>query len=143
MKARIFIDATGVSIGGGFTYLVNVIPRLCDRAPESRIRLLVRHARLVDALPERPNLELLKRPEVAIGGRLLDTYFKLAGEAGKWNAPPDAASISVMTSDQPGWESAVQVKRYQRQNLLLPALHELALFLKERVDFAIHPPARQ
>ena len=36
MKARIFIDATGASIGGGFTYLVNVIPRLCDRAPESQ-----------------------------------------------------------------------------------------------------------
>ena len=58
MKARIMIDATSTSIGGGYTYLVNVIPGVCRRSPESRFRLLLRNAKLADAMPDLPNLPL-------------------------------------------------------------------------------------
>ena len=47
---RVLIDATGASIGGGYTYLVNVIPRLCAMAPQADFRLMLRNPRLCDVL---------------------------------------------------------------------------------------------
>ena len=86
MKARIMIDATSTSIGGGYTYLVNVIPGVCRRAPESRFRLLLRHPKLVDAMPDLPNLEVEKLPEAGVGRRLADIYFRFGRTAAKWRA---------------------------------------------------------
>jgi glycosyltransferase involved in cell wall biosynthesis len=86
MKARVLMDATGVSIGGGYTYLVGVIPRLCEREPDLQIRLLIRHQALHDAIPHRPNLEVVLLPTVGVAKRLFYIYFKMAGIAAEYRA---------------------------------------------------------
>jgi glycosyltransferase involved in cell wall biosynthesis len=86
MKARVLMDATGVSIGGGYTYLVSVIPRLCERNPELQIRLLVRHQELSSAIPDLPNLEVVDLPPVGVGERIRYIYFEMPGLAKSWGA---------------------------------------------------------
>jgi glycosyltransferase involved in cell wall biosynthesis len=86
VKARIMIDATSTSIGGGYTYLVNVIPGVCRRAPESRFRLLLRNAKLAEVMPDLPNLEIEQLPDASIVRRLADIYFEFGGKAAKWRA---------------------------------------------------------
>ncbi|MFT5443727.1 MAG: glycosyltransferase involved in cell wall biosynthesis [Myxococcota bacterium] len=87
---RILIDATGASIGGGYTYLVNVIPRLCALAPDAKIRLMLRHDRLVEVLTPvaegHDNFEIVSLPSVGVGARLFHTFFSMPGLAAEWKA---------------------------------------------------------
>ena len=87
---RILIDATGASIGGGYTYLVNVIPRLCTAAPEARIRLMLRNARLVESLApiaeREANFEIVDLPASGVGTRLVHTFTAMPGLAAEWGA---------------------------------------------------------
>lgn len=84
--ARILIDATSASIGGGYTYLVNVIPRLCRRVPTSQFRLLLRDQRIYEAIDAPPNLEITKLPAAGAAARLRYIYFAIAGVARQWRA---------------------------------------------------------
>lgn len=87
---RILIDATGASIGGGYTYLVNVIPRLCNAAPDAEIRLMLRNRRLVESLTpiaeREANFEIVDLPTVNVGARLLHTFAAMPGLAADWGA---------------------------------------------------------
>jgi glycosyltransferase involved in cell wall biosynthesis len=84
------IDATGASIGGGYTYLVNVIPRLCKAAPDAEIRLMLRNRRLVESLTpiaeREANFEIVDLPTVNVGARLLHTFAAMPGLAADWSA---------------------------------------------------------
>jgi glycosyltransferase involved in cell wall biosynthesis len=83
---RILIDATMARNGGGFTYLVNLLPRLLEQAPDRSFRVLLRSAELLKALPTAPRLETTLLPEVGLPGRLRFTYTRAAGEARRWRA---------------------------------------------------------
>jgi len=83
---RILIDATMARNGGGFTYLVNLLPRLLEQAPDRHFRVLLRSAELRTALPTAPRLETALLPEVGLPGRLRFTYTRAAGEARRWGA---------------------------------------------------------
>jgi len=89
-EKRVLIDATGASIGGGYTYLVNVIPRLCALAPGAKFRLLLRNQRLVEVLTphaeRESNLEITSLPSVGIGARLLHVFFVMPSLAKDWGA---------------------------------------------------------
>jgi hypothetical protein len=63
--ARIVIDGSTAQRGGGFTYLVNVVPELVAQAPEHRFRVMLRNPTLIASLPEAPNLELDVLPPAA------------------------------------------------------------------------------
>ena len=87
---RVLIDASGASIGGGYTYLVNVMPRLCATAPDAKFRLMLRNARLVEVLTpvaERfENLEIIDLPSVGIVARLFHTFIEMPKLATEWGA---------------------------------------------------------
>lgn len=83
---RILIDATMARKGGGFTDLVNLVPRLLEQGRERRFRLLLRSAALRDSLPPAANLETTLLPETGLPGRLSFTYTRAAGEARRWGA---------------------------------------------------------
>lgn len=87
---RILIDATAASIGGGYTYLVNVIPRLCKVAPDAHFRLVLRHRRLVESLApiaaSEANFEIVDLPTVSVGERLLHTFTAMPRLAKGWGA---------------------------------------------------------
>lgn len=85
-EKRILIDATGASIGGGYTYLVNVMPRLCAAAPGAQFRLLLRHEGLRKAIPMEPNLEILSLPPAGIAKRLRHVYWGIPRLAREWPA---------------------------------------------------------
>ena len=86
LARRILIDATMARTGGGFTYVANLVPRLCARAPERAIRVLLRSDALAKRVAPAPALEVELLPEVGIGGRLRFTYAELAGIAARWRA---------------------------------------------------------
>ena len=67
---RTLIDGTMARGGGGFTYLVNVMPRLATLSPQDEFRLLLRNERLADSLPQLPNLRVDLLAPVGLPGRL-------------------------------------------------------------------------
>jgi glycosyltransferase involved in cell wall biosynthesis len=83
---RVLIDGTMARGGGGFTYLVNILPHLTRLARQDRFRLLIRSERLARALPELPNLEVELLPPVGLGGRLRFTHVEIPRMAEVWGA---------------------------------------------------------
>ncbi|MCP5042786.1 MAG: glycosyltransferase family 4 protein [bacterium] len=87
---RVLIDATGASIGGGYTYLVNVLPRLCAMAPRGEFRLMLRNPRLIEVLSpiaeREANLEIVALPEAGVSARLVHTFFAMPKLAAQWGA---------------------------------------------------------
>lgn len=66
---KILINGISAQVGGGITFLVNLLPRLCRADPTNRYTLLVgAEQRWLDPLAGVPNLEIreipLKRPSV-------------------------------------------------------------------------------
>ena len=109
--ARILIDGTMARGGGGYTYLVNILHRLADHAPQAKFLTLIRSMRLAQELPARDNLEVRLLPPVGPAGRLrfvlgeaariaadwrADLYFS-AGEA----APPNAHCPTIASFRNP------------------------------------------
>jgi glycosyltransferase involved in cell wall biosynthesis len=84
--ARILIDGSGARAGGGFTYLVNVVPRLARLAPDDRFLLLLRSERIAASLESQPNLEIEVLPPVGPAGRLWFTAVDAARIAARWDA---------------------------------------------------------
>ena len=84
---RILIDGTMARGGGGFTYLVNVLPQLARLAPERCFRVLLRNPLLADSLPAHPNLEVeLLEPDAGLTKRLRFTYLNIPRIAREWGA---------------------------------------------------------
>ena len=83
---RIMIDASAASIGGGFTYLVNIVPHLCDLAPDTRFRLMVGTERLQAAMPTCENLEVINLQIESAAQRMRQTFFGFPKAAAEWRA---------------------------------------------------------
>ena len=152
---RILIDATMCTAGGGFSYLVNIIPLLVSLAPEHRFLLLSRNPRLTAAMPEAENLEIRVMPAVGVAGRLRFSYLEAPRLARRWNADlyysagetvplhvpcPSIASFqnpNVFSKDPLGWPWK------QRARLgLLRGLAALSARCAERVMFVSEDSAR-
>jgi len=155
----VLIDATGASIGGGYTYLVNVIPRLCAMAPQADFRLMLRNPRLCDVLTpiarEQPNLELVVLPEVGVAWRLLHTFFAMPRLAARWPADvffsvgevaplrmpcgsiASFRNANVFTRDVPPPDLRDRLRFW-----LLNALARLAARSCDRIMFVSHDSAR-
>lgn len=156
---RILIDATGASIGGGYTYLVNVIPRICDAAPAASFRLMMRNPRLIEVLSpvaeQASNLEIVALPEVGISTRLAHTFLKMPKIAADWRADiffsvgeiaplrmPCASVASfrnanVFTRDvpPPDWHERLRF-------FVLYRIARLAVWSCDRILFVSHDSAR-
>lgn len=83
---RFLIDGTMARGGGGFTYLVNVVPELVRQSPSDRFRVLLRSPRIAESLPHAPNLEVTLLPEVGLRARLHFTYVTAPHLARDWQA---------------------------------------------------------
>ncbi|MBW2698097.1 MAG: hypothetical protein JRE70_16565, partial [Deltaproteobacteria bacterium] len=55
---RVLIDASMARAGGGFTFMVNMIPALATRAAGARFRVLLRSTQLAEAIPAHANVEI-------------------------------------------------------------------------------------
>ena len=81
---RFLIDGTMAKGGGGFTYLVNILPQLCEMAPGDQFRVLVRNERLAQSIAPRPKLEIELLPAANWIQRLRFTYLELPRLAKQW-----------------------------------------------------------
>ena len=77
-RRRIVIDGSMVTGGGGFTYLVNVIPRLANLSLENRFLVLLRNQNLADSLLAAENVEVVVLPEAGMFERLRFVWFDAA-----------------------------------------------------------------
>lgn len=156
---RVLIDATGASIGGGYTYLVNVMPRLCAMAPGAEFHLMLRNPRLIEVLrplAERAaNFHLMTLPETGIAGRLLHTFAQMpkiaaslgadvffsVGEVAPWRMP--CASIaSFRNANVFTREVAPPDTRDRVRFIVLNAIARLAARRCDRIMFVSHDSAR-
>lgn len=83
---RILIDGSMARGGGGFTYLVNILPHLSERHPSDQFRVLLRNERLARSIPTLPNVELDLMPDVGWPQRMNFTYRELPRLLKAWNA---------------------------------------------------------
>jgi glycosyltransferase involved in cell wall biosynthesis len=74
---RFLIDGSMARGGGGFTYLVNILPQLGSLAPDDHFRVLLQNERLAQSLPALPNLEIDLLPDSGWLQRLRFTYYQL------------------------------------------------------------------
>ncbi|NRA09353.1 MAG: glycosyltransferase family 4 protein [Myxococcales bacterium] len=152
---RILIDATMCTAGGGFSYLVNIIPLLATLAPEHRFLLLARNRRLATAMPEADNLDVRVLPPTGIVGRLRFAYFEAPRIAKRWNAdlyysagetvPLHASCPSIASFQNPNVFSKEPVHRPWKQRARLGILRLLAAVSARcaaRVMFVSHDSAR-
>ncbi len=156
---RVLIDATGASIGGGYTYLVNVLPRLCRMAPQARFHLLLRNPRLIEVLSplaeREANFELEALSETGVAGRMLHTFFvmpKIAarmradvffsvGEVAPWRMP--CASIaSFRNANVFTREVAPPDLRDRLRFVVLNAIARIAAKRCDRIMFVSRDSAR-
>jgi glycosyltransferase involved in cell wall biosynthesis len=84
--ARILVDGTMARGGGGFTYLVNMLPRLARLSPEDRFLLLLRSDRIASSIPPAQNLTIEVLPPIGPAGRLWFTAAEGGRIASRWNA---------------------------------------------------------
>ncbi len=81
---RILIDGSMAKGGGGFTYLVNILPHLTALAPADTFRVLLRSDRLARSIAPAPNLEIDLLPEASWSRRLRFTYRDVPRLAEAW-----------------------------------------------------------
>lgn len=80
------IDGSMASTGGGFTYLVNLLPEMARLAPADRFRAFVTDRRLADAIPEAENVDVVFLGQLGWRQRLHFTYLQTPRRAAEWKA---------------------------------------------------------
>jgi glycosyltransferase involved in cell wall biosynthesis len=155
VASRILIDATMTRRGGGFTYLVNLLPRLAALAPERTFRVLARSAALRESLPAAPNLEVVRLPEASFAARMLFSWVGGPNMARRWHADvyfaagdiaPLVAPCPVIASFRnPNVFTSLDQDWYAFQVFRLGALRQLARLTGRRcarILFVSHDSAR-
>ncbi len=153
--ARVLIDGTMARGGGGFTYLVNIVPRITRLAPEDRFLLLLRSERIAASIPSAPNLTIEILPDVGPAGRLWFTAAEGARIATRWDAdlyfsagesaPAHAACPRIASFRNPTVFKPMdpECPRGERLRLItLRALAKLSARSCERIMFVSEDSAR-
>jgi glycosyltransferase involved in cell wall biosynthesis len=83
---RFLIDASMIHSGGGFTFAVNVVPRLARDYPGDAFRVFARSERLADSLGTAPNMEVVRLPPPSPWKRFHFTYIEGPRIAKEWGA---------------------------------------------------------
>ncbi|MCA9510010.1 MAG: glycosyltransferase family 4 protein [Myxococcales bacterium] len=83
---RIVIDGSMAKGGGGFTYLVNIVPELSRQAPRHRFKVLCADARVAAALAPCANVEVEYLGALGLLDRLRFTYRRAGRLAREWGA---------------------------------------------------------
>ncbi|MEE2678813.1 MAG: glycosyltransferase family 1 protein [Myxococcota bacterium] len=152
---RILIDATMTRRGGGFTYLVNLLPLLASLAPERQFRMLLRNPTLRAELPPAANVETTLYPETGFGRRLAFTMLAGPRIAADWNADlyfgaGDLAPLScrcpvIASFRNPNVFTSLDQEWYAYQVFRLGALRRLSRLTARRcrrILFVSHDSAR-
>jgi glycosyltransferase involved in cell wall biosynthesis len=139
---RILIDGSRAETGGGFTYLVNLVPELGAQAPGDRFRVLVRNERIARSIPPRANVEIDLLPEASWWQRILFTYRDIPRIAREWQAdlyfsagelaPLRASCPMIVSLRNPNVYTAIDQGWYLKQRLRMPFLRALSRLAAHR-----------
>ncbi len=153
--ARVLIDGTMARAGGGFTYLVNIVPRITRLAPEDRFLLLLRSEQIAASIPSSPNLTIELLTQVGPAGRLWFTASEGARIASRWDAdlyfsagestPARASCPRIASFRNPNIFKPLDAEAPRRERvrlLTLRALAKLSARSCERVMFVSQDSAR-
>ncbi|MEO1935533.1 MAG: glycosyltransferase family 1 protein, partial [Myxococcales bacterium] len=83
---RFIIDGSMAKGGGGFTYLVNIVPELARQAPNDLFKVLCADKRVSEALSAEKNVEIEYLGSLGLKDRLRFTYTRAANLARDWKA---------------------------------------------------------
>ncbi len=83
---RFWIDGSMARRGGGFTYLVNVIPELSRLAPDAKFLIAAGDEQVADSIPRSDNVEVRFLGQLGLRDRLRFTYRQAARQAAEWGA---------------------------------------------------------
>ncbi|MEE2665149.1 MAG: glycosyltransferase family 1 protein [Myxococcota bacterium] len=108
---RFIIDGSMNKAGGGFTYLVNIVPELARQAPDDRFRILLSDQKLANSIQPAPNVEIDYLGPLGLADRFRFTYAEAARLARDWNTdlyfsasdwlPPNAECPTVVALRNP------------------------------------------
>ncbi len=115
-RRRILIDARMAVNGGGYTYLVNIVPRLLELCPDDRFRILVRTERAERCLPESPNLEVQRVADAGAAGRIRFTLLDAPRIAREWGAD----LFFSVSEYAPGWAPCPVIASFRNPNVFSP-----------------------
>jgi glycosyltransferase involved in cell wall biosynthesis len=133
---RILIDGSMARTGGGFTYLVNLLPRLATLRPGDQFVVWLRNPAIVASLPPLTNLRVEVLPEAGWARRLwfthveaprrvrrerVDVYFSVSEYA-----PPRLPCAAVASFRNPNAFTAMDQGWPWPQRLRLAVLRRLA-----------------
>ena len=150
---RVLIDGSMAKGGGGFTYLVNILPWLRQIAPDDRYRVLVRSPGLAASIASTPNLEVDLLPDVGWRERLAFTQLEAPRVAKAWDADvyfsagecaPLRAPCPVIASFRnPHVFTAIGLPWKQRLRLrVLKGLAQVSAWTCDRIMFVSEDSAR-
>ena len=83
---RVLVDASMATSGGGYTYLVSMVPALAAAARGAEFLVLVRNAAQAEAIAPSANVEIRVLPEIGLLGRIGFVALRAAGVAKTWGA---------------------------------------------------------
>jgi glycosyltransferase involved in cell wall biosynthesis len=108
---RFIIDGSMNKGGGGFTYLVNIVPELARQAPGDRFKIVLSDEQLAKSIEAAPNVELAYLGPLGLRERFGFTYRRAARLARSWQAdlyfsasdwsPPNADCPTVVALRNP------------------------------------------
>jgi glycosyltransferase involved in cell wall biosynthesis len=136
-ERRFIIDGSMNKAGGGFTYLVNILPELARQAPNDRFKVLLADEKLARAIPSAPNVEIEYLGPLSLSDRVRFTYTQAARLARAWNTdlyfsasdwlPPNADCPTVVALRNPNVFTLGEGQGLSRkQRLRLRALNAIA-----------------
>lgn len=115
-RRRILIDARMAVNGGGYTYLVNIVPRLLELCPDDRFRILVRTERAERCLPEASNLDVQRVVDAGAAGRIRFTLLDAPRIAREWGAD----LFFSVSEYAPAWAPCPVIASFRNPNVFTP-----------------------
>jgi glycosyltransferase involved in cell wall biosynthesis len=141
---RILIDGSMAKGGGGFTYLVNILPRLAALRPEDQFRVLVRSERLASSIAPTSNLEVELLPDVSWPQRFRFTYVEVPRRIHAWqadlyfsageSAPLRASCPMIASFRNPNVYTSIDQGWSRKQRLRLGLLREVSRLSSRSCD---------
>ena len=100
---RVVIDGSMAKGGGGFTYLVNIVPELARQSPNDQFKVLCADPRVADSLDANENVEIEYLGLLGLKERLRFTYTRAAELAKDWQADVyfSAGEMAPLNTDCP------------------------------------------
>ena len=142
---RFIVDGSMSKGGGGFTYLVNIVPELARQAPNDLFKVVVTNERIARSIQPAPNVSVEYLGPQSVRDRFTYTYRDAARLARSWNAdlyfsagdwsPPNADCPTVVALRNPNVATLGEGQGLTwKQRMRLHALSRIARLSAETAD---------